>query len=1370
MGLIAQKAQKKEKDSMEETLSNLENAEPELCIRLLHFPSVQNFSGLKKKIQHCSEEWMKGFLEQDGLAVLFTTLERLSDDTTRASKSTLITSMELLQCVGCVKAVMNSRTGLDFVISREDYTRVLSTTLDSANVMVKKQVFELLAAMCIYSSEGKSRSIDAMEHYKQAKSQRYRFSVVINELRNAENLPYQTGILSFINAAILSTDAIHQRVKLRNEFIGLQLLDVLSELRAKSRAIFGNPNNSDDFGNGHLEADDLLIQLEVFDEKKLEDEEEIQAITGVEGIDINNHQDVFAAVFNKVCNSPQANNLLTILQCLVQLNPDDRVSDMAWEALVTIAQKAAVLETEAEAQKLLRGRLSRRTSIFTTSIYTQTEQGTIQELNEESIEETDGGATVVCAPPPPPPPPPLGGIPPPPPPPPMVGIPPPPPPPMGSIPPPPPPPPPMGGIPPPPPPPGGIPPPPPPPGGPPPPPPPPGGPPPPPPPPGGAPPPPPPGLPPVYGGIVPVNAAQMNSRPSVRRSATVPKPTAKLRKFNWQKIPQNTLRKSTDSVWENLERGGCELEPNYKTIEELFSQKQIVKKEVTKQKKKAAPAEVTLIDSRKSLNVNIFLRQFRLPNEEIIKALKQGNREILTEEKLKNMLKFLPEDAEIDSVRSFKGDPATLGNAEKYFRLLIGLKDYVLRIEAAIARESFDEEMISILPVIENIKQAVNAIRQCKKLEDFLVLILKTGNYLNFGGYAGDAHAFKITSLLKLSETKSNKPRMTLMHCVVMEAAENHPRLLDIPSELSVVMKCKTVSVDHLKSTINRLTGGIAKLTKQVEKSSKEVKEQFAPFLKVATDKVSTFAKDLEEIENLRLSLAKYLVEDEAKFKLEECLSTFAKLCEQIKSAIKENKERAVMEEKKKKRAQMEEERKKSGKVSKFAPPPAGENIIDNLLTDIRKGFKLKKSSESPTKSRLNSVANEKQTDNAAETTNTDSTQEPTTISIKQKDEKFATLVRISNGENDVTSKETDKTSPELHDIVNSSNSTDANAKDTDADKTVVISPSDVDITVAEIPTVLDSPSDVGTPVTELPVVLDLSSNLDIAGNKIPVALDTPSNVDKSVADIPAAVSSLNNVDTEVAEIPVTLHSPNKEDNAVTDIPVALDLPSDVDNAVTETPVASDLKVQEPLHSVPTQPITKVISPIVISPDEQNLLINGENVSENVPEVNGNLQKNGSDVDPATTAGPGILQEAKEKLEQIVDSMKPMQGSSVDGDKLKGERKKSTISTSREGDKRKTKPKMPLFPSKNTKQNLTTSDMKKQIGEPTPRVKQLRQRYGSINSNRSRTPKAPIINTKVLADKAKSVLKTNRAKTAPTQSVITERSKRPVHYAKCRQE
>lgn len=38
--------------------------------------------------------------------------------------------------------------------------------LDTSNVMVKKQVFELLAALCIYSPEGHVLTLDALDHYK----------------------------------------------------------------------------------------------------------------------------------------------------------------------------------------------------------------------------------------------------------------------------------------------------------------------------------------------------------------------------------------------------------------------------------------------------------------------------------------------------------------------------------------------------------------------------------------------------------------------------------------------------------------------------------------------------------------------------------------------------------------------------------------------------------------------------------------------------------------------------------------------------------------------------------------------------------------------------------------------------------------------------------------------------------------------------------------------------------------------------------------------------------------------------------------------------------------------------------------------------
>ncbi|KAG8318052.1 FH2 domain-containing protein 1 [Homalodisca vitripennis] len=39
-------------------------------------------------------------------------------------------------------------------------------TLDTSNVTVKKQVFELLSALCVYNSDGYERALDALEHYK----------------------------------------------------------------------------------------------------------------------------------------------------------------------------------------------------------------------------------------------------------------------------------------------------------------------------------------------------------------------------------------------------------------------------------------------------------------------------------------------------------------------------------------------------------------------------------------------------------------------------------------------------------------------------------------------------------------------------------------------------------------------------------------------------------------------------------------------------------------------------------------------------------------------------------------------------------------------------------------------------------------------------------------------------------------------------------------------------------------------------------------------------------------------------------------------------------------------------------------------------
>jgi len=64
---------------------------------------------------------MEGFLEEGGLEVLLQGVESLS----RRRVVQLADAMLLLECVSCVKAVMNSRVGLSVITQHREYVNIL---------------------------------------------------------------------------------------------------------------------------------------------------------------------------------------------------------------------------------------------------------------------------------------------------------------------------------------------------------------------------------------------------------------------------------------------------------------------------------------------------------------------------------------------------------------------------------------------------------------------------------------------------------------------------------------------------------------------------------------------------------------------------------------------------------------------------------------------------------------------------------------------------------------------------------------------------------------------------------------------------------------------------------------------------------------------------------------------------------------------------------------------------------------------------------------------------------------------------------------------------------------------------------------------
>ena len=71
---------------------------------------------------------------------------------------------------------------------------------------------------------------------------------------------------------------LQDRNRVRNEFIGLKLLEVLKSLRGR-----------------HKGGDDLTVQLDVFEEQQESDEVHTE---GPHGVDLNSHLDLFHAILN----------------------------------------------------------------------------------------------------------------------------------------------------------------------------------------------------------------------------------------------------------------------------------------------------------------------------------------------------------------------------------------------------------------------------------------------------------------------------------------------------------------------------------------------------------------------------------------------------------------------------------------------------------------------------------------------------------------------------------------------------------------------------------------------------------------------------------------------------------------------------------------------------------------------------------------------------------------------------------------------------------------------------------------------------------------------------------------------------------------
>ncbi|MBN3305616.1 FHDC1 protein, partial [Amia calva] len=336
------------------------------------------------------------------------------------------------------------------------------------------------------------------------------------------------------------------------------------------------------------------------------------------------------------------------------------------------------------------------------------------------------------------------------------------------------------------------------------------------------------------------------------------------------------------------------------------------------------------------MNVGIFLRQFKRAATEIVEDIRQGVVGVYGAEKLSELFKLLPHTEEEKRLRTFQGERSQLEEADLFMLLILEVPSVRLRLEALILQEEFDPLMTSLCREAGVLREAAQELFNCQELHFILRLVLKAGNYMNAGGYAGNAAGFRIASLLQLADTKANRPGMNLLHYVAMEAEKKEQEVLSFPSRLSHVGAASRLCEDSVQLDLARLQSRVAALLAAVQTES-ELRQHTQPFLEVAKVRLGQAQGEVQSLREASQALVDFFCEDGDSFKLEEACRVFHCFCLRFQRAVQENAQR---EQQERQRAEREEKRQSIASCSALEADGWGSGGGDELERTLERNLR----------------------------------------------------------------------------------------------------------------------------------------------------------------------------------------------------------------------------------------------------------------------------------------------------------------------------------------------------------------------------------------------------------------------------------------------
>ncbi|KAJ0241234.1 Formin-like protein 8 [Hirschfeldia incana] len=243
----------------------------------------------------------------------------------------------------------------------------------------------------------------------------------------------------------------------------------------------------------------------------------------------------------------------------------------------------------------------------------------------------------------------------------------------------------------------------------------------------------------------------------------------KLKPLHWDKVNPDS---DHSMVWDKIDRGSFSFDGDL--MEALFGYVAVGKKSPEHDKTKSnSPTKIFILDPRKSQNSAIVLKSLGMTREELVEALVEGHD--FAAETLERLARIAPTKEEQSAILEFDGgDTAKLADAEAFlFYLLKAVPTAFIRLNAFLFRANYYPEIAHHSRSLQTLDLACKELRSRGLFVKLLEAILKAGNRMNAGTARGNAQAFNLTALLKLSDVKSVDGKTTLLNFVVEEVVRS---------------------------------------------------------------------------------------------------------------------------------------------------------------------------------------------------------------------------------------------------------------------------------------------------------------------------------------------------------------------------------------------------------------------------------------------------------------------------------------------------------------------------------------------------------------------------------------------------------------------